>query len=90
MRPIAGKTPDKVKARTWKEFTGYDPFEGDTFDFDGTVTRIADIYGVTPEQVMDELDIDELFPVFIDCVKHINAQVLRVFKDTPKKKEATT
>lgn len=90
MREIAGKTPDKIKARTWKEFAGYDPFKDDNFDLDGTAERIAMVYGLTAEQVLDELTVDEIFPTFLDCVHHINAQVLRTFKDTPKKKEETT
>lgn len=90
LKPIAGKTPDKIKARVWREMTGFDPFKDDRFDFNGTVERIALFYGVTPDEVLDELDVSELFPTFVGCVKYLNSQVLRALDETPKKKEETT
>ena len=83
MRKIKGKLPGKLKAKIWRELAGFDPLAGGKFNFDGTVERIAQVYNVKPEDVENELTVDELFPVFLDCVGYVNSQVLKKLEMLP-------
>lgn len=89
MLTIAGKQPsDKIKAKVWRELAGYDPLAGDTFDFDGCIEKIALVYDVEPEKVTEELDISDVFPTFLECIKHVNGLVLSKLDTLPKNAEA--
>lgn len=81
---IAGKKPGAVKAKVWRELAGYDPLENDAFDFDGCVEKIALVYDVTPDEVVDTLDVSEIFPTFLGCIEYVNGLVLSKLETMPK------
>ena len=88
MVEIAGKKPGKdIKARVWRELAGYDPLEGDKFDYTGCIEKIALVYDVTPEQVESELDLADVFPTFLECIAHLNGLVLSKLDTLPKNGE---
>lgn len=84
MRTIAGKKPGKIKVGVWRDLNGYDPLQDGNFDYTGLVERIAKIYGVTVEDVESELSVDELLPLWIDCVNYVNGQVFAGLDAIPK------
>lgn len=87
IRTIKGKALGKIKAKSWRELNGYDPLEGGVFDYDGLVGKIADLYGVSVDDVEDELTMDELLPLWVDIVNYINNQVFVGLDKIPKKAE---
>lgn len=88
MRKIAGKEPKNLKAKIWRELAGYDPLANDEFDFDGCVEKIALVYGVSADEVVEELDLAEVFPVFMDCIRFVNSLVLSKLDAAPKNGES--
>ena len=88
MVTIKGKVPGTdIKAKVWRELSGYDPLEGDKFDFDGCVAKIALVYGVDPDDVVEELDLAAVFPTFLECIAHVNSLVLSRLDKMPKNVE---
>lgn len=75
MTKIKGKIPTDVKAEAWIKLNGYDPFINDVFDLDGTLERIALVYGITKEDVAEDLNISDILPVYLECVKFVNSLV---------------
>lgn len=73
MRKIAGKEPlTRVKARVWREFAKFN--EKSALEWldneDGLVDLagcIGQVYGLTAEEVLDDLAVDEIMPVYGDC-----------------------
>lgn len=84
MREIAGKTPGSVKVKVWRELEGFDPLADNVIDVEGTLKRIAMVYDLPVDTVADELELNELLPLYIDCVKHVNGIVLEKLKSVPK------
>ena len=87
MRKINGKEPSEVKAQVWRELAGFDPLANDSFDFDGTVAKIALVYGVDASVVEAELALSEVLPVFLECVEFVNGKVFEKLNKVAKKKE---
>lgn len=90
MREICGKKPGSIKAVCWRKMAGFDPLSGDKFDFNGALERIALIYGLTTEQVEEDLELADVLPVYLDCVGFVNDCVfsrLNELSDHGKKKE---
>ena len=83
MKTIAGKTPTTCKLRVWRELEGFDPLAGNEVNIKGTAEKIASVYGVSVDDVYNELDIDELLPCFIECVHYVNELVLSKLRDVP-------
>lgn len=90
IRKIKGKELGKIKAKTWRELNGYDPLANDVFDYDGLVQKIAELYGLSVEDVEEELTMDELLPLWIEIVNYINAQVFAGLDKIPKNGESGT
>lgn len=87
MREIKGKVPGKIKAGTWREMNGYDPLKDGAFDYEGLVTRIAKLYGVTVEDIEADLDVEELLPIWLECINFVNGQVFAGLDKIPKNGE---
>ena len=81
---IAGKTPTTVKAGAWRKLAGYDPLDNDRFDYDGTVERIAMVYGVTVEEVEDAVNIEDVLPLYLECVRYLDDKAFSKLGNLPK------
>lgn len=75
MIAIKGKIPKDVKAEAWRRIGGFDPFHDGSFDMDGVVERIAVVYDLTTEEVLENLNISDILPCYLDCVKFVNGLV---------------
>ena len=84
MRKICKKLPDKPKAKVWRELQGFNPLEDGKFDYGGTITKIAMVYGLTADEVEAELGLDEVLPVFLDCIEYVNSFVFAKLQAIPK------
>lgn len=87
MRKINGKVPSEVKAQVWRELAGFDPLADNTFDCEGTIEKIALVYGLDATVVEAELALSEVLPVFLDCVAFVNSKVFEKLDKVAKKKE---
>lgn len=84
MLKIAGKLPENVKVKVWRELEGYDPLNGGDIDVEGTLEKIAMVYGLDVDVVAEELALDDLLPTYIECIKYVNDIVLSKLKNVPK------
>lgn len=66
MREIKGKTPISPKAKVWRDFEAY---KGT--DVNEIARLIGEIYGLTAEEILEEVDIVDLAPLYLDCYKYI-------------------
>ena len=87
LREIAGVSPKTVKAKIWREIAGFNPLNEDGFKYGETVEKIALIYGLDVETVENEIDIDEIIPLYYQCVDFISSIVVEKIKQIPKNAE---
>lgn len=87
MRKIKGIVPKDVKAEAWRKISGFDPFNGERFDFDGVVERIAVVYGLSTDDIEAELSVSDILPVYMDCVKFVNDLVFSKLNQMPDGKK---
>ena len=88
MKEIAGKTPStSLKVKVWRELEGFDPLKDGEINVEETVKKIAMVYDLPVDTVSDELELSDLLPVFIDCVKHVNGIIFEKLKTIPKNGE---
>lgn len=76
MLTIKNKKPQDIKVAVWDKISGFDPFKDEKFDLQGTIERIADVYGLTADEVAEELAVSDVLPCYLDCVKFVNGLVL--------------
>lgn len=84
---INGKKPGPVVAEAWRKLSGFDPFAGDKFDLDGTLERIALVYGLPVDEVAAGLQISDIIPCYLGCVRHVNGLVFSKLSEVSKKKQ---
>lgn len=84
MRKICKKLPDKPKAKVWRELQGFNPLEDGKFNYNATIEKIALVYGLTVEEVEADLGLDEVLPVFLECVEYVNDFVFAKLQAIPK------
>ena len=84
---INGKGPVPPKVKTWRELETFNPLANGNVDVEGTLQRIALVYGTDIETVAENLDLADLLPTFIECIKYVNGVVLEKLQDVPKNVE---
>ena len=63
-----------ITVKLWKDINCFEPIKGNVLDVDGTIDLIAKVKGKTIEE-MEEIDIADLLPMFLECVHEVNAKV---------------
>lgn len=86
MRKIKGVLPKAVKANVWRKLAGFDPLKDGVFHYDDTVEVIAEVYGISAEEVESELSLSEVLPTFLECVEFVNKQLFVKLSEVSKKK----
>ncbi len=66
MREIKGKMPISVKARVWREF---EACKGS--DIPEVARLIGEVYGLTADEILDEVELEDLAPLYIECYRYI-------------------
>lgn len=87
MKAIKGIVPKDVKAGAWRKIAGFDPLKDNEINFDETIEKIAIVYGLTTEEVAEELTISEVLPVYLDCVRFVNDLVFSKLNQIPESKK---
>ena len=77
-----------ITVKLWKDITGYNPINVETgeFDVNGTMDVIMQVKGKSKEE-LEAMDISDLLPEYLDCVKMVNEAVFAKIGQLPKKKE---
>ena len=78
-----------VKARFWREIIHFDEVreEIETKDFvDEHARIIALAFGVTQDEVLDNLSVDDILPTYAKTLRYVISLLsAKINKDTPKK-----
>lgn len=72
-----------ITVKLWKDINCFEPIKGNVLDVDGTIDLIAKVKGKTIEE-MEEIDIADLLPMFLECVHEVNAKVFEKVAQLPK------
>jgi len=72
-----------ITVKLWKDINAFEPIKGNVLDVDGTIDLIARVKGKTIEE-MEEIDIADLLPLFLECVHDVNAKVFEKISQMPK------
>lgn len=75
-----------ITVKMWKDIVSFDPVKNNQLDVDGTVKRIAEIKGMTTEEV-ESMPMEQLLPTYLECVKLVNDTVFSKINSMPKNVE---
>lgn len=72
-----------ITVKLWKKVNTFEPIVNDKLDVDGTVALIAEVQGKTVDEV-EEIAMEDLLPVYLQCVHDVNAEVFKKMAQLPK------
>lgn len=73
-----------MTVKDWKDLITFEPIHDGGLDLDGTIERIAKVEGKTVEEIESSVDIEEILPMFIQCVHRANDLVFARLDKMPK------
>lgn len=73
-----------MTVKDWKDLITFEPIHDGGLDLDGTIERIAKVEGKTVEEIESSVDIEEILPMFIQCVHRANDLVFSRLDKMPK------
>lgn len=76
-----------ITVKMWKDITTFEPIVNNMLDVDGTVKRIAEIKGMTIDEV-EQMPMEKLLPTYLECVKLVNDTVFAKISQLPKNGES--
>ena len=73
-----------MTVKDWKELITFEPIHDGLLDIDGTIKCIANVEGKTVEEIESTVEIENILPMFIDCVHKANDLVFSRLDQMPK------
>lgn len=73
-----------MTVKDWKDLITFEPIRDGQLDLDGTIERIAKAKGKTPDEIESETAIEDILPMFIQCVHDANDMVFARLDQMPK------
>lgn len=72
-----------ITVKLWKEVSEFNPMENGELNVDKTVKLISQVKEIPVEEV-EKMDISDLLPEFLDCVRIINTKIFAKVDKMPK------
>ena len=73
-----------MTVKDWKELITFEPIHDGGLDLDGTIEHIAKVKGKTVAEIEAETEIEDILPMFIECVHKANDLVFARLDKMPK------
>ena len=73
-----------MTVKDWKELITFEPIRDGVLDIDGTIQCIASAKGKTTDEIEAETAIEDVLPMFIECVRSANNLVFERLDKMPK------
>ncbi len=88
MPKIGGKNPAKnLKMKAWRLCADYMPYSDGKINLDNALELIACVYGTTPDFIEENVDLQDIIPVSLNCIEYVKEQIFVKLEALPKKKE---
>ena len=72
-----------ITVKLWKDVATFEPIKEDMLDVDGTIDIIMRVKGMTKEET-EELPMEDLLPLYLECVSEVNKAVFKNVGKLPK------